>query len=103
MIEAERVFFPKNAPWTADFLSEILAFPNGKFDDQVDSMTQFLIWQRDRERRRPPEVNLYFFGTGSRRKRPSNYFERNGGRPPVLTDANSDVRLGTHQVMPERG
>ncbi len=82
MIEAGRVFFPKNAPWTADFLSEILAFPNGKFDDQVDSMTQFLIWQRDGERRRPSELNLYFFGAGSRRKRPSNYFERNGVLPP---------------------
>ena len=62
MIEAGRVFFPKNAPGIAEFMAEILAFPNGKFDDQVDSMTQFLIWQRDRERRRPPEVNLYFFG-----------------------------------------
>jgi len=69
MIEAGWVFFPKNAPGIAEFMTEILAFPNGKFDDQVDSMTQFLIWQRDRERRRPSEVNLYYFGAGSRRKR----------------------------------
>ena len=82
MIHAGRVFIPKDAPWTADFLTEILAFPNGKFDDQVDSMTQFLIWQRDGERRRPSEVNLYIFGAGSRRKRLSNYFERNGVLPP---------------------
>ena len=82
MFEAGQVFIPMNAPWTAEFLSEILGFPNGKFDDQVDSMTQFLIWQRDRERRRPREANGYYFGHGFTQKLPNNYFERNGLRVP---------------------
>lgn len=33
---------PEQAAWLADFKRECLAFPNGRHDDQVDSMTQFL-------------------------------------------------------------
>ena len=35
---------PANAPWLDDFLLELLAFPHGKHDDQVDSTSQFLKW-----------------------------------------------------------
>ena len=41
-IEAGRVYLPKKASWLSPFESENAAFPNGKHDDQVDSMTQFL-------------------------------------------------------------
>jgi predicted phage terminase large subunit-like protein len=47
-IEAGHVWLPESAPWLDDFLSEVLSFPNGRYDDQVDSMTQFLTWVRDR-------------------------------------------------------
>jgi predicted phage terminase large subunit-like protein len=43
-IEAGAVHLPLNAPWLDDLKSEILAFPHGKHDDQVDSMTQALNW-----------------------------------------------------------
>ena len=43
-IEAGRVYLPVRAPWLADFEAEVLAFPSGKHDDQVDSMSQFLTW-----------------------------------------------------------
>ena len=36
------VHFPRNAPYLADLLAELLAFPHGKHDDQVDSITQAL-------------------------------------------------------------
>lgn len=42
MIEAGRVFLPEDAPWLGDFQQEVLAFPHGRHDDQVDSMVQFL-------------------------------------------------------------
>jgi predicted phage terminase large subunit-like protein len=29
---------PRNAPWLADFLSELMAFPNGRNDDQPDAL-----------------------------------------------------------------
>lgn len=48
MVEAGQVFLPKEAPWLAEFKSELLAFPNGKFDDQVDAFTQLLDWVRSR-------------------------------------------------------
>jgi predicted phage terminase large subunit-like protein len=42
--ENGQVHLPRNAPWLAEFLHEILAFPNGRHDDQVDSTSQFLNW-----------------------------------------------------------
>ncbi len=32
-----RVFFPSQAPWVAEFQSELLTFPAGKHDDMVDA------------------------------------------------------------------
>lgn len=40
LLDAKRFFLPKSAPWRVDFDSELLQFPNGKNDDQVDSFTQ---------------------------------------------------------------
>jgi predicted phage terminase large subunit-like protein len=46
--ENGQVHLPRNVPWLAEFLGEILAFPNGRYDDQVDSTSQFLNWaERD--------------------------------------------------------
>lgn len=44
MIEQGQVFLPKGAPWLDNFKSELLQFPNGRHDDQVDSLSQFLNW-----------------------------------------------------------
>lgn len=41
MIEAGRLSLPLNAPWLADFEAELLAFPHGRHDDQVDALTQY--------------------------------------------------------------
>lgn len=41
-IEAGEVLFPKNAHWLTEFVEELLAFPEGKHDDQVDSVSQYL-------------------------------------------------------------
>ena len=43
-IEAGYVHLPEQAPWLPDFETEVLQFPRGRFDDQVDSMSQFLNW-----------------------------------------------------------
>lgn len=47
MIENGSVYLPKDAHWKDDFILEVLAFPNGRHDDQVDSMSQALIWMKD--------------------------------------------------------
>lgn len=44
MIERGRIAIPWGAPWLADFQRELMLFPNGKHDDQVDSLSQFLNW-----------------------------------------------------------
>jgi predicted phage terminase large subunit-like protein len=40
--EAGLVLFPKNAPFLPELEAELLTFPQGKTDDQVDSITQAL-------------------------------------------------------------
>ncbi len=47
-IEAGRLYLPEDAPWLADFEHELVTFPNGRHDDQVDAHSQFLNWSRHR-------------------------------------------------------
>jgi predicted phage terminase large subunit-like protein len=42
--EAGQVHFPREASWLDELLHELLAFPNGRHDDQIDSISQFLNW-----------------------------------------------------------
>lgn len=58
IIEAGRVFLPKNAPWLYDYIEEMSAFPNAEHDDQVDSTTQALSFLR-REPIPEPEMAIY--------------------------------------------
>jgi predicted phage terminase large subunit-like protein len=43
-IEARQVHLPASAPWLDEFRAELLQFPKGRHDDQVDSLSQFLAW-----------------------------------------------------------
>jgi len=43
-IESGHVHLPREADWLEMFLHELLAFQNGRHDDQVDSVSQFLQW-----------------------------------------------------------
>ena len=74
-IEAGRVYIPKEASWLADFQREIANFPNGRHDDQVDSLTQFVNWIREDRSSGEPSFGAtaplpwieewdYLFGTG---------------------------------------
>lgn len=40
-ITSGRILFPKEAPWLADFINELVSFPNGTYDDQVDAFSQY--------------------------------------------------------------
>ena len=50
-IEAGQVWIPNEADWLPVLLNELLAFPAGKHDDQVNSISQFLLWAQDRSRK----------------------------------------------------
>jgi predicted phage terminase large subunit-like protein len=54
MFEAGRVHLPAEAAWLAEYVKELLGFPNGRYDDQVDSTSQFLNWFAERERSQAP-------------------------------------------------
>jgi predicted phage terminase large subunit-like protein len=43
-IEAGRVLIPERAEWLEELRMEVLQFPHGNNDDQVDSISQFLNW-----------------------------------------------------------
>jgi predicted phage terminase large subunit-like protein len=61
-IEAGQVFLPERAAWLRDFQAEMKQFPNGRYDDQVDSVSQFLNWI-DNHRYRPATfIHINYMG-----------------------------------------
>lgn len=49
-IEAGRVLLPSGASWLKELQKEVLQFPQGTYDDQLDSIAQFLGWFEKRQR-----------------------------------------------------
>jgi len=45
-VEEGIVYLPDDAPWLKDFKRELQSFPRGRYDDQVDSFSQFLKWTK---------------------------------------------------------
>ncbi|RYE37823.1 MAG: terminase, partial [Hyphomicrobiales bacterium] len=48
MIEGGQLLLPPNAPWSSEYKAELLAFPSGRYDDQVDATAHLLEWVRER-------------------------------------------------------
>jgi predicted phage terminase large subunit-like protein len=60
--EAGRVILPVEASWLAEFEAELLAFPNGRHDDQVDALLLFLDWFFESgQHLMPPKFVMPFF------------------------------------------
>ncbi len=57
-IEAGHVHLPERASWLDDLRSEIAAFPQGRHDDQDDSISQFLAWHFEWRSRVAQQVRL---------------------------------------------
>lgn len=60
MFDAGDIYLPHPsiAPWVEDFVNEMKVFPNGKFDDQVDSATQAIKYLDDTSSHSlPPDNN----------------------------------------------
>lgn len=69
-IENGYVHLPKEAPWLADYVRELTAFPGAKHDDQVDATSQALRW-----------LNTPIEGMGIFLHMKQQYEERMGLRP----------------------
>jgi predicted phage terminase large subunit-like protein len=61
-IEPGQVHLRVDAPWRADLDTEVLAFPFGRHDDQIDSMIQFLFWTSSRRDDPPFTISLPVYG-----------------------------------------
>lgn len=48
IIQAGEVHLPARAIWLPDYEKELIAFPHGKNDDQVDATSQYLDWAKNR-------------------------------------------------------
>jgi len=44
LVEAGRVWVPSVASWLQEWMDEMAAFPGGRYDDWVDSLSQGLAW-----------------------------------------------------------
>ena len=53
LFESGRVWLPEAASWLADYEAELITFPNGAHDDQVDSTSQALSFMSSR-----PTMNI---------------------------------------------
>lgn len=47
IIQAGYIFLPQYAAWLHDFEHEVCSFPYSTYDDQVDSMTQAVLWAQE--------------------------------------------------------
>jgi len=60
-IEAGHIWLPEQALWLEDLRVEIASFPQGRNDDHVDSMSQFLSWHFSRRSKSVQLVKLAGF------------------------------------------
>jgi predicted phage terminase large subunit-like protein len=66
MIEDGFVYIPTHASWLAEYLHEMSIFPNGKYDDQVDSTSQALDWFKNHSARRKLGLIEYLKNEGEK-------------------------------------
>ena len=85
-MEKGQVWLPSSAPWLETVVKELRAFPNGKHDDQVDSISQILYYwptviQSTRTRCNP----------SARRAIPKNYKAMARNTTKIITIANPNM------------
>jgi hypothetical protein len=86
MIKNGFVHIPQNAPWLPGYSHELIMFPKGKHDDQVDSTIQALQWF-SQKLSEPPTITYYRLQAQKPYGRDDNdnVTMRNKGKPAVQT------------------
>lgn len=57
-IEGKQVLLPRKAKWLDELRAELMQFPYGRYDDQVDCLSQFLNWVSPKPRCRAIVMDL---------------------------------------------
>jgi predicted phage terminase large subunit-like protein len=91
MIENGFVYLPTEAPWLPAYLHEMAVFPNGKYDDQVDSTAQALDWCK------APQMKGWAIFELHRRQYGSRLPHRRAIR--VVVQAPPHIRTGHFQTI----
>ena len=94
-IENGFVHIPVQAPWLPEFLHELAIFPNGRFDDQVDSTSQALDWIRNESMNQELGVIEFLKGESERLTAASN--------PPVIPKSMSCPKCAREMRQPIPG
>jgi hypothetical protein len=74
---------PKTALWLGEFTAELLAFPSGRHDDQVDALSQFLEWLSRYRWSMTRRARIEARDRGRRERRAGR---ARGGRGPTWSD-----------------
>ena len=73
------ISLPAEATWLADLRHELLGFPNARYDDQVDALSQFVAWAGARRAGR--HLEFAKFGRAQSMERRSDCARRSIDRP----------------------
>jgi predicted phage terminase large subunit-like protein len=65
IMEAGKIFLPESASWVSEFVEEMAVFPNGIYDDVVDSTTQALNYLREAPQLSSISLGYSMFGPNS--------------------------------------
>ncbi|MBN9597947.1 MAG: hypothetical protein J0G36_21670 [Afipia sp.] len=84
MFAQHRVLIKRNESWTVELESELLRFPFGKHNDQVDALTQYLAWVAE-----SPMVNPVVMGAGGKDARIERALSR---RPWPVAKGDNPLR-----------
>jgi predicted phage terminase large subunit-like protein len=80
-IESGNVYLPSKAIWLNEFVEQVSAFPNGKNDDMVDTMTQAL------------NRFIYFYANSPIKKPRDDFFDNDPQDTEELTDSYINMRV----------
>jgi predicted phage terminase large subunit-like protein len=98
-IEGGQVFLPTHAAWRAAYLHELEMFPNGRYDDQVDSSAQALAHACTPT---PADAWMEFFRWDMERMRLDDILHATGGIMPTIRlnhpDLNAEFHLSSGRV-----
>ncbi|WP_425991714.1 phage terminase large subunit [Afipia sp. DC4300-2b1] len=84
MFAQHLVLIKRNQPWTVELESELMRFPFGKHNDQVDALTQYLAWIAE-----SPMTNPVVMGAGGKEARIERALSR---RPWPVAKGDNPLR-----------